>query len=207
MLKSSVLVPFLLVLMSACAGDDAGNENGDVQVDESAATEAPAVEAPAAPGPLTAADQEALQDPCSLLEDAELQRITGRQDYGEGTKGDELGEGAGGGTSCQWSTPAFGGAGESAPMISLIVVPPRDGRRWTEGVRNMPRSDCTYAAATAAGPGAFFENCPRAATLPLYIPARALDVIVGIDLAAPTTAETARPLAEQVGSVVVAKLK
>jgi hypothetical protein len=198
----------LVLALSAlgCAGDGTDSASGALETTSAEAVPA-AVEPAAAPGPLTAADQAALDNPCSVLSASEVRQITGRQDYDEGSPGDELGQGAGGGASCQWSGPVFGGPPERAPVISVIVVPPRDGRRWTDNIRASPRPDCTHDAASGAGQGAFFEECPNRRELPLYVPARAVDVIAAIEILPPATSASVRPTLEQVANAAVANLR
>jgi hypothetical protein len=148
-----------------------------------------------------------MDDPCTLLSAAEVREITGRPDYEEGSPGDSLGQGAGGGASCQWSGPVFGGPPDRAPVVSVIVVPPRDGRRWTEAIRANPRPDCTYEEAPGTGQGAFFETCPNAREVPVYVPARAVDLIVAMELIAPATAASVQQTLDQVASTVAGKLR
>jgi hypothetical protein len=195
----------LLVLVSyGCGGGDA--DSLEVTSDSASNGQSAAAEAAAPPGPLSAADQAALENPCSLLSVEGVRRIAGRQEYREGSPGDALGEGVGGGASCQWAGPVFGGPAEPLPQISLVVVPPRDGERWTSRVRASPRPNCSYTAALEAGPGAFIEDCART-ELPIYVPTRALDIIVAIRVEAPATNASVQPTLVSLANEVATRLR
>jgi hypothetical protein len=59
---------------------------------------------------------------CALLSAAEIRNITGRDNYPDFVDGDPLGEGAGGGSSCQYGGESFMTV-NSPPMLSLVLIP------------------------------------------------------------------------------------
>jgi len=194
-------------LLLAATGCGEGAAPADVASDPAGSDAPAAAQAAPAPGPLGAADQAALDDPCSLLSGAQVRQIVGRDDYDDGSPGDALGEGVGGGSSCQWMGPVFGVAAERPPIVSVVVIPPRDGRRWTESIRASPSAGCAQDAAPGAGPGAIFEECEGRRELPLYVPARALDLLVAIEVVPPATTESVRPMLVQLAEAAAAGLR
>src|SRR6476661_1600536 len=64
---------------------------------------------------------------CGLLTAADFEQATG-QAYDDASPGDEMGEGAGGGASCQWGDPA----GQGLPMISVVFIPSNGRKSYTE---------------------------------------------------------------------------
>jgi hypothetical protein len=200
-----VLAIVLLSGLAGCGGEQAEAPASGTPTERAVVTPPPDKTEAAAPAALSDADRAALSDPCSLLSVDEIRQATGRNDYIDRASGDELGEGMGGGASCEW----FAGPGstEKSPSIGVVVIPPREGKRWTAGFRAAPRKDCTYEAAPAAGDGAFFEVCPNAASLPLYVPARAVDIVVLIEVRPPATNDSVRPMLVDVARAVAAKLR
>jgi hypothetical protein len=206
--RSSFFALLTIVLVfgvSGCGGDETEAPELGPETESAEAAPPPAETRVAAPAALNDGDQAALADPCSLFSADEIRQVTGRDDYMEGISGDELGEGTGGGASCQWS--AAPGSREKSPMIGIVVIPPREGERWTGRVRATPREDCTYQAAPAAGDGAFFEECPNARSLPLYVPARAVDILVLSEVRPPATSDSVRPMLLDVAKAAAAKLR
>lgn len=198
----------LLVLVFGvygCGGDQAEAPALEPETGSADAAPPPAETEVATPAALNDVDQAALDDPCSLLSVEEIRQITGRDDYIDRASGDELGEGIGGGASCQWW--AGPGSPEESPSIGVVVIPPREGERWTTRVRATPKKDCTYEVAPAAGEGAFFEECPNARSLPLYVPARAVDILVLSEVRPPATSDSVRPILVEVAKGVAAKLR
>ena len=59
---------------------------------------------------------------CALLSVAEIRKITGRANYPDHVDGDPLGEGAGGGSSCQYGGQTMV-PGDYPPMLSFVLIP------------------------------------------------------------------------------------
>src|SRR6476469_363280 len=64
---------------------------------------------------------------CALLTAADLEHATGHA-YDEPSPGDDMGQGAGGGASCQWGDPV----GANLPMVSVVFIPLNGKKSYTE---------------------------------------------------------------------------
>lgn len=154
-----------------------------------------------------AAQANATKNPaCAVLSEAEVRKITGYPDHNM-SPGDPPGQGAGGGSSCQYVTPAFGAT--KAPMVSLVLI---DGKNWTSENRRLVKlpAGCKREPVPALGDEAYFEVCPAPRpirTSPLYVKAGTKDLIVQIDIQAPDTEATLRPKVIALAKAAVAKLR
>jgi len=143
---------------------------------------------------------------CALLSVAEIRSITGRGDYPGYVDGDAEGEGAGGGSSCQ-----YGGMGmmpdSQPPLLSVVLI---KGKHWTERTRtsSLP-AGCQREPVAGVGDAAFFESCPSRLqrTAPLYVQVGNSDLIVQMDVEAPATPASVRPLVIAVAKAAVLKLR
>lgn len=115
---------------------------------------------------------------CALLSVAEVRTITGRQNYPDHVDGDPDGEGAGGGSSCQYGGPSMVPGG-STPLLSVVLV---KGQNWTERSRSFTLpAGCQREPVAGVGEEAFFESCPASRSRrssPLYVKAGTNDLIV-----------------------------
>ena len=151
---------------------------------------------------------------CALLSVAEVRQITGYPGYGDHVSGSPPGEGAGGGSSCQYRAPAFAvdASGNpitppKGPLVSLVLI---EGKGWTALVRRMKLPPgCKWEPVAGVGDEAYFEVCPSSPdrTSPLYVKAGAKDLIVQIDIEAPDTEATMRPKVIALAKAAVAKLR
>jgi hypothetical protein len=144
---------------------------------------------------------------CALLSVAEIRKITGRDNYPDFVDGDPLGEGAGGGSSCQYGGESFM-PGDHPPMLSLVLIP---GKGWTERSRSFKlREGCKRESVAGVGDDAFFESCPNPKlkrSAPLYVKVGTSDLIVQLDIKAPATEASARTTVIAVAKAAVAKLR
>ena len=151
-----------------------------------------AVQAQSAPNPA-----------CALLSAADLQKATGKP-YDEGDEGDPMGEGAGGGASCQWGDPV----GQGAPMISVVYIPRKGGKGYTEINRErrlLP--GCTRQPVSGLGDEAYIETCPKNRGPIAFIKTGPNDLVVQMDAVAPATAASVKPTLVAVAKSVVAKAR
>jgi hypothetical protein len=115
---------------------------------------------------------------CGLLTEADLKQATGR-DYDAASPGDAMGEGAGGGASCQWGDPA----GQDLPMVSVVFIPTKGKKSYTEVSRAFKaQPGCTREPAPGVGSDAFVETCPRDRGPVVYFRKGANDGIVQVDV-------------------------
>lgn len=138
---------------------------------------------------------------CALLTAAEIRNATGFPGYSEPSPADPPGQGAGGGASCQYSAPVFGGG--KGPLLSLVLIV---GKNYTKTVP-IGRG-CKKEPVPGVGEEAFFEVCPTPRadrTPPLYVKAGARDLILQMDIEAPDTAATIRPKVIAVAKAAAAK--
>jgi hypothetical protein len=147
--------------------------------------------------------QSAPNPACGLLTAAGLKKITGKS-YDEGSAGDAMGEGAGGGASCQWGEP-----GSTGPaMISVVYIPAKGGNGYTEIYRGRtPRPGCQREPVSALGDAAFIESCPKDRGPVAYIKVGANDLIVQMDVLPPGTAASVKPTLIAVAKAAVAKAR
>jgi hypothetical protein len=142
---------------------------------------------------------------CALLSSAEITKATGR-DYPEGSSGDAEGEGAGGGSSCQYGGMSFG-PGEEPPMVSFVLI--RD-KGYTAQRRAGKLPPGCKIVPQKVGDEAYFESCPKGRSTrsdPLFVKAGTNDLIVQMDIEAPATEASVRPLVIKVAEAAVEKLR
>lgn len=167
---------------------------------------APAVTLAVVPA-LSAQAGEAPTPACALLSVAEIRSITGRADYPDHVDGDPDGEGAGGGSSCQ-----YGGAtmmpGPYPPLLSVVLI---KGKDWTARSRGFPLpAGCSREPVAGVGDDAFFESCPASKSKrspPLYVKAGTNDLIVQMDVDPPATQASVSPLVIAIAKAAVQKLR
>ena len=144
---------------------------------------------------------------CALLSAAEIRKITGRTNYPDHVDGDPLGEGAGGGSSCQYGGQTMM-PGDYPPMLSFVLIP---GKGWTERRPQLQAPEgCTREPVAGVGDNAFFESCPTPKlkrSAPLYVKAGTNDLIVQLDIKEPATEASARSTVIAVAKAAVAKLR
>ena len=148
---------------------------------------------------------------CNILSPEELRTITGYPGYRQPSPGDDAGQGAGGGASCQYmgglAVDAKGKpVNEKGPLLSLVVI---DGKNYTK-TRSMPRN-CKNEAVSGVGDAAFFELCPSTGrvrqTPPLYVKSGNKDLILQLDIDESETAATAQSKVIAVAKAAAAKLR
>jgi hypothetical protein len=126
------------------------------------------------------ARQESTNPACTLLTGEELSTAAGRH-YGKGTPGDELGEGLGGGASCQWGGADFF-PGEDPPMVSVVFIPAATGGSYTERqLGRKPIGKCTRETLRGIGELAFMEFCERDRGPAIYAKTGRNDILVQVD--------------------------
>ena len=144
---------------------------------------------------------------CALLSVAEVRTITGRQNYPDYVDGDAEGEGAGGGSSCQYGGPSMMPGG-STPMLSVVLI---KGKNWTARSRSFKLpAGCQREPVAGVGEDAFFESCPDSRSRrspPLYVKAGTNDLIVQLDVEPPDTPESVRAMVLAVARAAVLKLR
>jgi hypothetical protein len=143
---------------------------------------------------------------CALLSASEIRKATGIEAYGNGHNGDQEGEGAGGGSSCQYGGGSL--TGPDAPLLSLVLI---RGKGYTESARKMKLpAGCTRETVRGVGDQAFFENCPipnSRRSPPLYVKAGSNDLIVQMDIEPPATAASVKLTVIAVAKAAAAKLQ
>jgi hypothetical protein len=143
---------------------------------------------------------------CALLTVADVRQATGINTYPNFSDGDDEGEGAGGGSSCQYGGNTTMAAGP--PMLSFVLI---SGKDWTTKARKFKlQPNCTRENVSGIGDDAFFENCnnPKLKrTPPLYVKKGTKDIIVQLDVGPPLTAASAKSAAIAVAKAAVAKLR
>jgi hypothetical protein len=143
---------------------------------------------------------------CALLTVDDVRKATGRSEYPRSSDGDQLGEGAGGGSSCQYGGSSFA-PGPHAPMVSFVLIP---GKNWTKTSRGFKLAQgCTREDVKGVGEDAFFESCPTRSRRgpPLYAKVGTNDIIVQMDVEPPATVESTKQLVIAVAKAAVAKLR
>lgn len=163
----------------------------------------PAVSAQAPSGQAASAPTPA----CALLSVAEVREITGRREYPDHVDGDPDGEGAGGGSSCQYGGATFNPA-DKAPLLSLVLI---RGKNWTERSRGFPlAAGCRREAVTGVGDDAYFASCPASRSkrsAPLYVKAGTNDLILQLDVEPPATEASVRQTLIALARAVERKLR
>lgn len=150
---------------------------------------------------------------CAVLTTEEVKSITGFAGYGGPSPGDPPGEGAGGGASCQFSAPEFGGVDargnelprQPGPLLSIVLI---EGRNYTRST--LIARGCRKEAAAGVGDEAFFEVCPDSRlsrTPPLYVKAGNKDLILQMDVEKPNTEASLRPKVIALAKAAAAKLR
>lgn len=149
--------------------------------------------------------QSATTPACKVLSASDVKQATGIKDYDNGSDGDPEGQGAGGGSSCQWGGASFGGP--SAPLLSLVLI---RGKSYTEHRRTSKlAAGCKREMVSGVGDLAFFESCPPPdpdRSAPLFVKVGSNDLIVQMDIEKPATAASVRPKVISVAKAAVAKL-
>jgi hypothetical protein len=142
---------------------------------------------------------------CAALSVAEVRRITGQANYPDFADGDPPGQGAGGGSSCQYGGPSM--VGKSTPMLSFVLIP---GKNWTQVLlKSPPRPGCKRESLTGVGDVAFFEVCADPGirrSSPLYVKVGTQDIILQLDLQAAATDASVRPTLIALAKAVASKL-
>jgi hypothetical protein len=143
---------------------------------------------------------------CALLTTAEVRSATGR-DYGTGSPGDELGEGLGGGASCQWGGPSFR-PGDDLPLLSLVVIPnPPNGSHTEKALKVKPFTGCARETLRGVGDLAFIEICERGRGAVAYVKAGRNDLVVAGDPAKGKPPASAKPVIVAVAKAAAAKAR
>ena len=144
---------------------------------------------------------------CALLSVAEIRETTGRADYPDYVDGDPEGEGAGGGSSCQYGGPTMMAVGYP-PLLSVVLI---KGKNWTARSREFTLpAGCEREQVAGVGDDAFFESCPASRlkrSPPLYVKVGANDLIVQMDVDPPATQASVRPIVIAVARAAALKLR
>lgn len=145
---------------------------------------------------------------CALLSVDDIRKITGHEGYSDTVSGDGIGEGVGGGSSCQYDSAAFG-ASAGPPMVGVVLIPAKDWTRRRQSVKL--REGCRREPVSGVGDVAFFESCPSSArvrrTAPLYVKVGANDLIVEMDVQGTTTEADARMTVIAVAKAAAARAR
>ena len=128
---------------------------------------------------------------CALLSEDDIKSATGI-DYGSGDEGDPMGEGAGGGTSCQWGGPTFA-PGPEKPLLSVVFIPPGKGSGYTEaGLKMKAREGCTRETLRDIGDLGYLETCAKGRGPVAYVKTGKNDLIVQLDAGTPDQMKAAK---------------
>jgi hypothetical protein len=171
------------------------------------------VRAAGMPGNRLQARGQAQNPACALFTAAEIRTITGFSGYENPSPGDDPGQGAGGGASCQYSKPVFPRVDASGkalpagkgPMLSIVLI---DGKDYTRTAKLAP--GCTKESVSGVGDEAHFGVCASSRemrTAPLYVKVGSKDLIVQLDVEPPDTEAGMRPKAIAVAKAAAAKLR
>ena len=140
---------------------------------------------------------------CSLLTAADLKQATGR-DYDDASPGDEMGQGAGGGASCQWGDPVSGGL----PMVSVVFIPSNGKKSYTEVSRSFKAlPGCVREPVSGLGDNAFVESCPRDRGPVIRFKKGANDAIVQLDAGESGTPASVKSTAIALAKAVATHMK
>jgi hypothetical protein len=148
---------------------------------------------------------------CALLTVDEIRKITGFPGYSQPSPGDALGEGVGGGASCQYERNLFQVVGGKAvippkgPLLSIVII---NGKNYTQSVPI--GKGCHKETVAGVGDAAFFEVCPPGKlkrTAPLYVKAGSTDLLLQLDIEAPDTDASLRPKLVALARAAIAKVR
>ncbi len=142
---------------------------------------------------------------CSLLTLDEIRSASG-QNYDDASPGDELGQGIGGGASCQWGGPSFV-PGKATPMLGLVVIPNTNGSYTANALKRTPQKGCTREKLSGVGDVAFLETCEKSRGPVAYASAGKWDLVVQIDAEPPATAASVKAPIIAVAKAAAAKLR
>lgn len=144
---------------------------------------------------------------CALLSVAEIRTITGREDYPAYVDGDPDGQGAGGGSSCQYGGRTTMSVNHP-PLLSVVLI---KGKNWTRQSRGFTLPPgCQRESVPGVGDDAFFQSCTASRVKrspPLYVKAGTYDLIVQIDVEPPATQASVRPIVIAVAKAALLKLR
>ena len=123
---------------------------------------------------------------CALLSVAEVRKLTGHQNYPDHVDGDKLGEGLGGGSSCQYGGMSMNPA-MNAPLLSVVLIPRPKGQPRPAYQRGLKLGEgCQRKNAPGVGDDAVIEACPTSRGPIVYASVGANDLLVEIDAKPPT---------------------
>jgi hypothetical protein len=143
---------------------------------------------------------------CALLSTAEVRRATAKN-YDDGSEGDALGEGAGGGASCQWGVPSFR-PGADLPLLSLVFIPkPPNGSHTEKALKAKPFPGCTRETLRGIGDLAFVETCERSRGPVAYVKTGPNDLIVQADPEEGKPLASAKPVIIAVAKAAAVKAR
>jgi hypothetical protein len=136
---------------------------------------------------------------CALLTAADLEHATGVA-YDAPSPGDEMGQGAGGGASCQWGDPV----GQGLPMISVVFIPFNGKKGYTEASRGVKmQPGCAREPVSGLGDEAFVQTCPRGRGPTVYFRKGKNDGIVQVDVTKAATGGSVKSKAIALAKAVV----
>lgn len=143
---------------------------------------------------------------CALLTDQEIRTATGRT-YDAASPGDDLGQGAGGGASCQWGGPTFG-PGEDLPLLGVVFIPESPRGSYTEhSLKRKPMPGCARETLRGVGDRAFIETCERSRGPVAYVRVGRNDLVVQADPESGKPVASAKPVVIALAKVAAAKAR
>jgi hypothetical protein len=173
-----------------------------------------AVLASAALSPLSAqpAGQQgkaATRHACSLLSVTEIRDITGRPDMPAHSYGDEPGEGAGGGSSCNYGGETLTSLSAHPPRVGIVLIPGAAGERFIDRRRkSLGQGGCKVEPVAGVGDEAFFEcQGPKGQEIRLDVKAGAYDLLILMEVVPSATVASVRPTVLALAKAAVAKLR
>jgi hypothetical protein len=136
---------------------------------------------------------------CALLTAADLKQATG-QAYDAPSPGDDMGQGAGGGASCQWGEPFD----QTLPMISVVLIPSNGKKGYTEATRGFKaRPGCAREPVPGVGDDAYVETCEAGRGPVVYFRKGKNDGLVQVDAVKPAVPASVKPKAIALAKAVV----
>lgn len=136
---------------------------------------------------------------CALLTAADLKQATG-QAYDGPSPGDDMGQGAGGGASCQWGEPFD----QTLPMISVVLIPSNGKKGYTEATRGFKaRPGCAREPVSGVGDDAYVETCEAGRGPVVYFRKGKNDGLVQVDAVKPAAPASVKPKAIALAKAVV----